>query len=779
MRAPRYLSHRGVAAIAAGVALAALLPTPLPAQPLTPADLLAVRTAAPGDFTPDGSAFLLRITRRGDGLGFVAARDGDPSYTRPAPARLLLVNATTGDTTPIVATPRTLGATAWSRDGRRLAIATRDSVPALLLWDATTRRLRPQPLPGVRLAENSTLAWTTDGRLVFSVRERGWLTEVQARFDSLVKGPISVQVGTEPFLAWDLLRRLGSRALVVALTPATGRLDTLVAATQLQSYTVAANGQAITWREDRNTKTNYEGGATNESRMMVRRLGVPTDSARPLFASLRGITLSMADDGERYAFGRDGAVYVASLTDTTPRRLIGPAPRPSGQGADANRPAGAATGAPATDSAARRDTTERFTLVRMSPTGDAVVVSSRTGLHLVSTAPGTEPGAPAARRTIAAITDTLRGPRVSLADWSADGATLLLTSASRTSWDRALIRVTAATGRADTLARDGRLYGSPQLSPDGSRLALTIAANGGPADPYLADLSGTAPSLATARRVVASNPQLTGRTLPRTELVSYLDADGRTQYGVLTLPPGTTSGTARNLPTVFSVYEEFFDDGFDATTMYLASHGYAVMKPSVTFEIGFPGEAWLKGVTGAANKLIELGIADSTRLGVHGTSYGGYAANLLITQTHRFKAAINISGKVDIISFYTDSPRLGVRNVNAAERTQDRIGATLWEQPQKYVTHSAVMFADRIRTPLLLLTGGEDHNVPAINTREMYFALRRLGKPVEWVNYVNGGHGIPMTTEREFSDWHARLLGWYDRHLRPKAPASPATDGLE
>lgn len=49
------------------------------------------------------------------------------------------------------------------------------------------------------------------------------------------------------------------------------------------------------------------------------------------------------------------------------------------------------------------------------------------------------------------------------------------------------------------------------------------------------------------------------------------------------------------------------------------------------------------------------------------------------------------------------------------------------------------------RAPLLLLTGGEDHNVPALNTRKMHFALRRLGKPVEWVNYTNGGYGIPMT----------------------------------
>ena len=84
----------------------------------------------------------------------------------------------------------------------------------------------------------------------------------------------------------------------------------------------------------------------------------------------------------------------------------------------------------------------------------------------------------------------------------------------------------------------------------------------------------------------------------------------------------------------------------------------------------------------------------------------------------------------------------------------------------KYIEHSAVFFADRITTPLLLMTGGEDHNVPAINTREMYYALRRLNKEVEWVNYVNGGHGTPMTNAGEFTHFHETLIGWYDRWLK-------------
>jgi len=731
--------------------------TPSTNAPLTTDDLLNISTVNAGEFSPDGRWLVVRIGKRRDGLSYDASREGDPSYTRPSGARVLVLDTKTGDTTVVIGVPRTIGATAWSKSGALLAIATRDSIPMLFVWDVATKRLRSVSLAGNRLAENSDLRWTDDGKLVVSIRERGWLAQVSAKFDTLVRGPITVQDGNDAFLAWDALRRLGNRAIVVALTPSTGKLDTLLGATQLNSYVVARNGSAISWREDMNTKTNYEGGPTNESRFMTRRGG---GAPRVLMPSLRGATLQIADDGEHYAYAKDGAIYAATITDSAPRRVIGAAPRAGAASTDSAKRNGAAGAAGVNDA---KSGEERYSLLRISSNGDAVVASTKAGLWVIDVATG-------AKRSIAAITDTLTGPRVTVADWTDDGRTLYLAWASRTSWDRALVRVNRVTGMADTLVHDARLYGAPRLSADGSRMALSIGANGLPADLWIAGAKFDAP-----KRVIESNPQLVARALPRTQLAKYLDADGRGQFGVLTLPPGE----AKQLPTVFSVYEDFFDDTFDATTMYLASNGYAVMKPSVTFETGYPGEAWLKGVTASANKLIEMGIADSAKLGVHGTSYGGYATNLLVTQTNRFKAAINISGKVDLISFYTDSPRLGVRNINAAEKTQDRIGATMWEQPQKYVAHSAIMFADRIKTPLLLMTGGEDHNVPALNTREMYFALRRLGRTVEWVNYARGGHGIPMTNASEFGDWHTRLLGWYDKYLKTGKGAAAKVTGQQ
>jgi dipeptidyl aminopeptidase/acylaminoacyl peptidase len=268
------------------------------------------------------------------------------------------------------------------------------------------------------------------------------------------------------------------------------------------------------------------------------------------------------------------------------------------------------------------------------------------------------------------------------------------------------------------------------------------------------------------RRLVETNPQLATKRIGATELINFLDADGHSKNAVVYYPADYEKGKA--YPTVFEVYEDFFDDNFDIRANVLTGHGYVVVHPSVDFETGFPGEAWLKGVTGAANKLIEMGIADSARLGLQGQSYGGYATNLLVTQTNRFKAAVNISGKVDMISFYTDSPRLGVRNVNAAEKTQDRLGASMWEQPQKYEAQSAILFADRIKTPLLLITGEQDSNVPADNTREMYYAMRRLGKEVVWVNYMNGGHGGGTASADDFLDMQRRMLEWYDTKLKPK-----------
>jgi dipeptidyl aminopeptidase/acylaminoacyl peptidase len=375
-----------------------------------------------------------------------------------------------------------------------------------------------------------------------------------------------------------------------------------------------------------------------------------------------------------------------------------------------------------------------------------------------------------ARELVMATNDSNpTAPRVTFAAWSDDGSKLYFMRASRTKWERGIVRYDRASKHTDELVRDGRMYSALRLAKDGAAAFLTVTEGNRPGDVYAANAD-----LSNMHRFVESNPQLASKRLGGTDLLQYLDADGHSKYGVVFYPADYQKGKA--YPTVFIVYEDFFDDTWDVAANVLAANGYVVVKPSVDFDIGYPGEAWEKGVLAAANKLIEMGVADSSKLGVQGTSYGGYAVNLLVTQTNRFKAAINISGKVDMISFYTDSPRLGVRNITAAERQQDRLGATLWQQPQKYVAHSAIMFADRIQTPLMLITGQQDSNVPEINSREMYYALRRLGKEVVWVSYANGGHGGGVASVDDFLDENRRMIEWYDAKLKKAAPDKTASD---
>ncbi|MFP4489740.1 MAG: alpha/beta hydrolase family protein, partial [Bacteroidales bacterium] len=280
-----------------------------------------------------------------------------------------------------------------------------------------------------------------------------------------------------------------------------------------------------------------------------------------------------------------------------------------------------------------------------------------------------------------------------------------------------------------------------------------------PSDLYVAD-----PDFSDTRQLTDLNPWTDNRKMTRSELIKYLDADGNELYGILYYPVDYEAG--KKYPLVCEIYEDFFNNGYSYSMNLVANEGYFGFKPSVNLIEGYPGEAWLKGITSGINKLIEKGLVDEDKLGVHGTSYGGYAASLLITQTDRFAAAINISGKVNIISFLGDSPRIGTRNYSAAEIGQDRIGESLWDAPMKYFATSAVLYADRIETPHLLMTGEGDWNVPALNTRELYYAMRRLDKDVVWVNYVNGGHGAGMASdEADFHDHWRRMLEWYDKHF--------------
>ena len=717
--------------------------------PFTANDALDVTTAQIADLSADGRWLLVTTASRRDGLGVDYRRDTDPTYLRVSPARLSVIDTRDGTRRDVFASQSTIRAAALSPDANRVAaLVLRNDRLEPVIWDRATGRSRTLVVPvGMYVAESSDLKWSGDGtRILVALHTDAWKRDATTEFARMTHGPVFVQDGTDAFLAWEKLRRDGNVRAVYSLNVTSGNATELLPMAMYQSYQLSEDDSLITWASDITKKTDYDVIFGSDSKLMARRLagGAPME----LLPSIKGLSPVWARDGRRFAYAKDGRVYVRAIGDTVARQIAGPDSATAARTASDTSPSARAARALA-----------RFTVLRWSPTADALLLTNPHGMWLAPVNRG-------AMTLVVATNDTVpTTPRASAVAWTDDGRYIYFTSASRTTWERGVVRFDRTTGETFTLARDARLYGNVRLSKNGAVMIYSAGDGNRPQDVYVADAA-----MANARRLTTLNPTLDTKALASTRLINYHDADGKTRYGVVYLPADFSA--QRKYPTLFSVYEDFFDDTFDASLNVLSSQGYVVVKPSVGFETGFPGEAWLKGVTAAANALVESGIADSSKLGVYGTSYGGYATNLLITQTNRFRAAVNVSGKVDMVSFYTDSPRLGVRNIHAAEKSQDRIGATLWQQPQKYIAHSAIFFADRITTPLMLITGAQDPNVPADNTREMYYALRRLGKPVTWVNYMNSGHGTPGTTAEDFIDYHARISAFFDRHLKGSGVSS-------
>ncbi len=708
-------------------------------------DVLHVSTAVIGDISADGRWVAVTVSSLEDRIGVDNHRYGDPTYIAPHKMDVLVVDTQTGAATKVFENRTQAKGLKFSPDGKYLAmLAQRAESFALRIWDRTTGNFTTVTAPaGKAIDESGELQWTRDSaKLIVPLRSADWKERARERFLAETVGPVVFHSSTEPFLAWIDVRRMSLEESIGAYDLASAKVTEIAPTSLISGFHAAEDGSYLVLNQDIAKKTDYDTLGAGEARIDI--AGTSSGAkARTLIASTKGMTLVWSRDLHSYAYSKDGAIYFAAFDlkggDKEPRLLAG---KKKEESKDAE--------SKEIDAKAKK---ESYTAVRLSPRGDRLVASSKDGLWMIDTATGKK------YLFVKMPEEDKLAPHYQVLEWSPSADALYLSYSSRTKWERGVSRYDIASKRMEDLMKDGRVYSGFHLSHDGNRWVYLAAESNRPPQIFTADAS-----FKGEKRLTDLNPQLAGKNLAKTELVPYLDADGKKLFGVLYYPSNYEQG--KKYPAIFNLYEQFFDDTFNATVSVLTANGYAVMQPSVDLEIGFPGEAWEKGVTSAANKLIEMGVADPDKLGVQGTSYGGYATNLLITQTNRFKAAINISGKVNMVSFYTDSPRLGVRNIHAPEHSQDRLGATLWQQPQKYLAHSAILYADRIKTPLLLTTGEADPNVPPRQAMEMYFALRRLGKEVAWASYVNGGHGMPTTTVEEVKDFHERILRWYDDHLK-------------
>jgi len=708
------------------------------AQVFTPEDGLNTRGISVQDITEDGRYIASLTSTRQNNLGVNHDRFADPNYISPNTDRFIIIDAATGDQLELFEEDVQVREISWSPDGEMLTFFLLEGDQfELYMYDRENGDVEKINInTDKQVASNSLLEWRPDGSgLLFQLRADDWAQKGDSMYTEMTEGPIITQNSEHDFLAWERVRIHSDRSILAHVNHASGAVEELTSEGFIEDVNQAESGAFITFMEVYPMKTDYQRSGDSEYALIKMNMDG---------SMVRDTLVTRSEDepdtdwnhaGDHYAFNDEGKVFVRSAIDGDSLEITAGNYEWIEEG----------------------DTTEvEYSVARWHPEDTHLLLRSDQGYHLVDNL-GEE------LELIYEFPENRdQEPQRNIVNWSPDGQYLYMTYSARDKWERGLTRYNIEEREMEELIIDSNLYSRWRFSEDGSRMFFEMSDGDHPGELYSADFEYDA-----VRQLTDLNPWIEDRKLTRSELIEYMDVDGDTLYGVLYYPVDYEEG--KKYPLVAYVYESFFNNGFNSTANIYANQGYFVFRPSVNFDMGYPGEAWLKGVTTGINKLIERGMIDATKLGVEGISYGGYATNLLITQTNRFAAAINISGKVNMVSFLGDSPKITTRNYDAAEAGQDRIGETLWEAADKYIAHSAIFFADRIETPLLMLTGEGDWNVPATNQREMYYALRRLGKEVKWVHYMDAGHGAGLAGRVE--DYHHHwdtVLEWYDSKFYPE-----------
>lgn len=204
---------------------------------------------------------------------------------------------------------------------------------------------------------------------------------------------------------------------------------------------------------------------------------------------------------------------------------------------------------------------------------------------------------------------------------------------------------------------------------------------------------------------------------------------------------------------------------------YLVSNGYLVFMPDIYYEkAGKTGESALNSVLAAVDYLKTKSWIDIKKMGVAGHSFGGFETNYIITHSDIFSAALSASAVSDMISEYNsiwgvkNAPGLGFSKQGLAEWGYVNMGGTLWTAKQAYIENSAVLHADRLSTPLLMMHNENDGAVSFSQGLGFFSALRRLGKRVWMLEYDKEDHII--NNYRMAVDYDFRMKQFFDHYLK-------------
>ena len=262
--------------------------------------------------------------------------------------------------------------------------------------------------------------------------------------------------------------------------------------------------------------------------------------------------------------------------------------------------------------------------------------------------------------------------------------------------------------------------------------------------------------------------QLEAGQLTATESLRRNSADGLEIQGWLYR---AKPNPRRAVITIHGGPSSHAEDKLNPQIQYLVSRGFNVLDVNYRGSTGFglkyreaiKEDGWggreQADITAGAEALIKDGLADPGKVGITGTSYGGYSAWCQITRTHPevVAAAVPICGMTDLVVDY-ETTRPDLRPLS-----EEMMGGSPLEAPEKYTERSPINFVGEIRGQLLIVQGGKDPNVTPENVRQVRTRLEEKGIAYDLLVFDDEGHGIikPENQERLYK----RLADFFERAL--------------
>lgn len=315
---------------------------------------------------------------------------------------------------------------------------------------------------------------------------------------------------------------------------------------------------------------------------------------------------------------------------------------------------------------------------------------------------------------------------------------------------------------------------NPKWSPDGRLIYFGHSSAFEPEALVVASVESGAETRGETRFLIRTQPRNFAATgLRDPEIVRFTSKDVLEISGILYKPLGFQAGV--RYPAVLWIHggPEGQDVlNFDPWALYLAQQGYLILEPNYRGSSGYgekfrnlnvedSGGGEVDDVVAGAQYLVAQGLADPGRIAIGGGSHGGTMVAYAVTKRPEvFKAAIELYGVVDRATFIERTNR------NSAIRWMRKMGGTPQEKPQVYAKANILSDVQRIATPLLIMHGENDPQVPPYESQQFVAALKKAGKPHLYFTYPNELHGFAQR-EHKLDAWR-KQLAFLNKYLQPQ-----------